>query len=150
MLLSVNYEIRVRAGSTSARVVEWLQRHVDTNTRAIWTKPKHKYLLPLEEDMRKKILPMAKPYPEKMRRKQRHRCARLPVWRGRGSTERGAQGNHGAFFTLAITFPSDRTYLGSLKQARRMAGPFTLAITFPSDRTGLTDGGELCTRRLSL
>jgi hypothetical protein len=74
---------------------------------------------------------MAKPYPEKMRRKQRHRCARLPVWRGRGSTERGAQGNHGAFFTIAITFPSDRTYLGSLKQARRMAGPFTLAITSP-------------------
>jgi hypothetical protein len=24
------------------------------------------------------------------RRKQRHRYARLPVWRGRGSTERGA------------------------------------------------------------
>jgi len=52
-------------------------------------KPKYKYLLPLDGDIVKRLKQLSKPYP-KMRRKRRHRCARLPVWRGRGSTERGA------------------------------------------------------------
>ena len=45
--------------------VEWLQRHVDANARAVWTKPKHKYLLPLDDEMRRKILPLSKPYPKR-------------------------------------------------------------------------------------
>jgi hypothetical protein len=40
-------------------------------------------------DIVERLKQLSKPYP-KMRRKRRHRCARLPVWRGRGSTERGA------------------------------------------------------------
>ena len=44
------------------------------------------------------------------RRKQRHRCARLPVWRGRGSTERGA--------------PVDRSYRTEGEFNSILASPF--------------------------
>ena len=69
--------------------IGWLQHHVDPSAARYEGKPKYKYLLPLDGDIVERLKQLSKPYP-KMRRKRRHRCARLPVWRGRGSTERGA------------------------------------------------------------
>ena len=69
--------------------IGWLQHHVDPRAARYEGKPKYKYLLPLDGDIVERLKQLSKPYP-KMRRKRRHRCARLPVWRGRGSTERGA------------------------------------------------------------
>jgi len=69
--------------------IGWLQHHVDPSAARHEGKPKYKYLLPLDGDIVERLKQLSKPYP-KMRRKRRHRCARLPVWRGRGSTERGA------------------------------------------------------------
>lgn len=45
--------------------IEWLRKHVDASARAVWTKPKHKYLMPLDDEMKEKILPMKKPYPKR-------------------------------------------------------------------------------------
>ena len=45
--------------------IAWIRAHVDANARAVWTKPKHKYLWPLDDEMRKKILPLSKPYPKR-------------------------------------------------------------------------------------
>lgn len=45
--------------------ISWLRANVDPEARAVQTKPKHKYLWPLDDEMRKKLLPMKKPYPKR-------------------------------------------------------------------------------------
>jgi hypothetical protein len=45
--------------------IEWIRKHVDVTARLVRTKGKHKYLFPLNKFMRKKCLPLSKPYPKK-------------------------------------------------------------------------------------
>lgn len=45
--------------------IEWLQKNIDPEARRIIGSYKHKYLMPLDEEMRKRILPLAKPYPKR-------------------------------------------------------------------------------------
>lgn len=45
--------------------IAWLQEHVDPNAERVITEKKHKYVMPLDEDMRAQIAPLAKPYPKR-------------------------------------------------------------------------------------
>lgn len=44
---------------------EWLRQHVDPKARCETTPPKHRYLMPLDEEMRRVVAPMAQPYPKR-------------------------------------------------------------------------------------
>jgi len=44
--------------------VDWLQRHVDREACIIRTMPKHKYLFPLDDEMKKLVEKLRKPYPK--------------------------------------------------------------------------------------
>jgi hypothetical protein len=61
----------------------WLQRHVDPRATRY-----EEYLLPLDDEMAEQVELLSKPYPHAPQAETSLR--RLPVWRGRGSTERGA------------------------------------------------------------
>lgn len=43
----------------------WIKKNVDPNAKIIKTKPKYKYLMPLDRHMRKQILLLSKPYPKR-------------------------------------------------------------------------------------
>lgn len=43
----------------------WLRKHVDPRAEVIPAAPKYRYLMPLDPDMRARILPLAKPYPKR-------------------------------------------------------------------------------------
>jgi hypothetical protein len=45
--------------------VPWLKKNVDPNARHVPDDGKHKYLMPLDADMRARIMPLAKPYPKR-------------------------------------------------------------------------------------
>ena len=45
--------------------IEAVRRQIDPMAKEVFTKGKHKYLMPLDEDMRKRIIPLAKPYPKR-------------------------------------------------------------------------------------
>jgi hypothetical protein len=68
--------------------IGWLRNQIDPLAHRYEGKPKYKYryrsMIRSENE--------SSYYQNLMKagRKQRHRCARQPVWRGRGSTERGA------------------------------------------------------------
>lgn len=47
--------------------IEWLKQNVDPNSHYIKALPKHKYLMPLDKEMRKQIEPLRKPYPKRGR-----------------------------------------------------------------------------------
>ena len=47
---------------TGSQSLPWLRKYVDPNASVFITKGKHKYLMPLDDDMRAKIKPLAKPY----------------------------------------------------------------------------------------
>ncbi len=42
---------------------EWLRKHVDPKACPIYTLGKHKYAMPLDDDMRRFIQPLSRPYP---------------------------------------------------------------------------------------
>lgn len=50
-------------GKGSQRI-EWLRKNVDSNAQVYMTTGKHKYLMPLNKKIRKKILHLNKPYPK--------------------------------------------------------------------------------------
>lgn len=54
--------IRYGVGGQS---VPWLRANVDPNAASLPQKPKHKYALPLDAEMRAIIAPLAKPYPKR-------------------------------------------------------------------------------------
>lgn len=56
--------IHSKYGKGSQRI-EWLRAHVDPNAQIYESNGKHKYLMPLNKEMKKKILPLAKPYPKR-------------------------------------------------------------------------------------
>jgi hypothetical protein len=43
----------------------WIAANVDEKVRRVYMPPKHKYLYPLDSEMRAQIAPLAKPYPKK-------------------------------------------------------------------------------------
>lgn len=43
----------------------WLRQHVDPNAVQIEAAAKHRYLMPLDAEMRQRIMPLAKPYPKR-------------------------------------------------------------------------------------
>ena len=49
---------------TGAQKIEWLRENVDPNADTISTGGKHRYLMPLDKRMRKKIQTLAQPYPK--------------------------------------------------------------------------------------
>lgn len=46
--------------------LKWIQENLDPNAKIHVTKGKYKYLYPLSKKMRKKILPLEKPYPKRL------------------------------------------------------------------------------------
>jgi hypothetical protein len=55
--------IHSKYGKGSQRI-EWLRANVDSHAEIYTTVGKHKYLMPLNKKIRKKILPLHKPYPK--------------------------------------------------------------------------------------
>ena len=45
--------------------IPWLRKNIDPNAESFVTSGKRKYLMPLDADMKKQILPLAKPYPKR-------------------------------------------------------------------------------------
>jgi len=45
----------------------WLRANVDPKAEVVDAPPKHRYLMPLDDDMRKRIEPLRKPYPKRPR-----------------------------------------------------------------------------------
>ena len=45
--------------------ISWLVANVDPRAKSIKTSGKHRYLMPLNADMRARIMPLAKPYPKR-------------------------------------------------------------------------------------
>lgn len=45
--------------------IPWLRSNVDPNAERVVAGFKHRYLMPLDSDMRKKILPLSRPYPKR-------------------------------------------------------------------------------------
>ena len=47
--------------------LQWLRDNVDKNAEYAPYFPKHRYLMPLDKDMRDKIQPLSKPYPKRVK-----------------------------------------------------------------------------------
>lgn len=45
--------------------IPWLKQNVDPSAQRIQTGFKHRYLMPLDDEMRAKVLPLAQPYPKR-------------------------------------------------------------------------------------
>lgn len=71
---------------------EWLRAHVDPNATIETQPPKHRYLLPLDDEMRKVIAPLAKPYPKRAKEP----AAGNPSARGRCNSDPLAPDHNGA------------------------------------------------------
>ena len=50
------------AGMKGRNTLEWVRKNLDSNAVEFITKGKHSYLMPLNEEMRQRILPLSKPY----------------------------------------------------------------------------------------
>jgi hypothetical protein len=47
--------------------LEEVRKHLDPNATIFYTKGKHRYLMPLDAEMRERIMPLAKPYPKRVK-----------------------------------------------------------------------------------
>lgn len=47
--------------------IHWLRANVDPKAERVISKIKHRYLMPLDNEMRERILPLAKPYPKRVK-----------------------------------------------------------------------------------
>ena len=47
--------------------IAWLRTNIDPNAERVLNGIKHKYLMPLDDEMRKQIEPLRKPYPKRVR-----------------------------------------------------------------------------------
>jgi hypothetical protein len=68
--------------------IEWLRNRIDPAAERYEGHPKFKYLLPLDDEITQRVKLLSKPYPQRVA--SRDIAAPDLVWRGRGSTERGA------------------------------------------------------------
>ena len=48
-----------------ARRLSWLRQHVDPEARHVWTKGMHKYVMPLDDDMKRTVDLLRQPYPKR-------------------------------------------------------------------------------------
>jgi hypothetical protein len=48
-----------------SRRIAWLRQNVDATAERVVTEAKHKYLFPLDADLRAQLLPLVRPYPKK-------------------------------------------------------------------------------------
>jgi hypothetical protein len=48
--------------------IDSVRRQIDPNAQEVFTKGKHKYLMPLNDEMSAKIAPLAKPYPKRVKK----------------------------------------------------------------------------------
>ena len=71
---------RTVASRYRTRSIEWLRLHIDADAGHVRTRPKHRYVLPLDNAMREQLAPRVQPYPKA-----------LVVERDR-STDSGARG----------------------------------------------------------
>lgn len=53
------------ASLPSDNVFDWARKVLDPNIRRVEGSRKHRYLMPLDEEMRAKLLPLARPYPKR-------------------------------------------------------------------------------------
>lgn len=68
-LHGVNYHpksLHIKYGK-GGQSIPWLRANVDQNAERVISGFKHRYLMPLDDDMRKKIEPLRKPYPKRVR-----------------------------------------------------------------------------------
>lgn len=73
--------------------IAWARLALDPNIRKIYGSSKHRYLMPLDDSVRRLVARVAKPYPKAIdRTRQKHPSDALspPAERGRGSTDPGA------------------------------------------------------------
>jgi hypothetical protein len=56
-----------RGAIPASNVLEWARKVIDPNARKVDGSSKHRYLMPLDDDMRKRIEPLRKPYPKRPR-----------------------------------------------------------------------------------
>lgn len=56
--------IHSRYGTGSQRL-EWLREHLDPSAEKIDGLVRHKYLMPLDEEMRRRVVPLVQPYPKR-------------------------------------------------------------------------------------
>lgn len=54
-----------RGGVFAANVLEWARKVLDPHARRVSGSSKHRYLLPLDDDIRARVLPLARPYPKR-------------------------------------------------------------------------------------
>jgi len=50
--------------------IPWLRRNVDVNAERVVALIKHRYIMPLDNDMRKQIEPLSKPYPKRVKKQE--------------------------------------------------------------------------------
>ncbi len=62
--------------------VEWLRVNVDKNAQRIRNGVKHKYVMPLDDEMRKRIEPLRKPYPKRVRSEDSGTIGNQPIGGG--------------------------------------------------------------------
>lgn len=51
--------------SHGCQSLEWIRKHVDPTAERVSDSGKHKYLMPLDDEMRRRIEPLRKPYPKR-------------------------------------------------------------------------------------
>ena len=56
--------VHARYGAGSQKI-EWLRKHVDPRAEAVYTRGKHKYVMPFISGVKALVLPLAQPYPKR-------------------------------------------------------------------------------------
>ncbi len=65
---------------------KWLKENVDPQAKIVLSPPKHRYLMPLDDEMRAKIEPLRKPYPKRVRSEDSGTVGIQPVGGGANPT----------------------------------------------------------------
>ena len=59
--------------------IPWLRANVDPNAKQIESPAKHRYIMPLDDEMRKRIEPLRKPYPKRVRSEDSGTIGNQPI-----------------------------------------------------------------------
>ena len=94
---------RTVASRYGTRSINWLRTHVDAGAAHVRTRPKYRYVLPLDADMREQLAPRVQPYPKA-----------LVLDRDRSTGQRCAQGAGQGFSSSTRT--GGTTCEGALRQ----------------------------------
>jgi hypothetical protein len=55
--------------------IPWLRKHVDPNAERVSGLPKHRYVMPLDDEMRKRVAQLSRPYPKRAEQSTREKQA---------------------------------------------------------------------------